>query len=412
MSVYTSSRFASAAASGTDWRDTARKVLEDLESIRSDGQAFNFGFLYVSDHLAEDAQSILNLFKSVLNVDHWVGGVGIGLCGVGESYIDVPAISALIGCFDPDHFCMIPPLSADGTTNMKELTPWLKSNEAMLTFVHGDPMADQDPALTLGLLEDLCGGFVAGGLTSSRRTHAQFSDECYNGSLCGAVFSSRVPVASTLSQGCNIISDLHTITRADGHSIMEIDCKRAVSVFENDIRIMTIKATGLDPDTIKVDEEALHDKSQIPEDFHAIFSGEVHAALPISQSDQGDYLVRNIIGLDADRGTLTIAQHVHAGDRIIFVHRDHESVYRDLKTRLETLRARVTLENGGRFEPKAAIFISCVARAFNQFEHAQTNEMVLIREIIGNVPLAGFYAGGEISKARLYGYTGILTLFL
>ena len=95
----------------------------------------------------------------------------------------------------------------------------------------------------------------------------------------------------------------------------------------------------------------------------------------------------------------------------MFVHRDHNSVYEDLSKNLVELRKRVQKDTGV-FEPKGALYISCVARAFNEFEGDHKNELELIRDVIGDVPLTGFYAGGEISKARLYGYTGILTLFL
>jgi small ligand-binding sensory domain FIST len=37
--------------------------------------------------------------------------------------------------------------------------------------------------------------------------------------------------------------------------------------------------------------------------------------------------------------------------------------------------------------------------------------MKLVQELLGEVPLAGFYANGEISHNRLYAYTGVLTLF-
>jgi small ligand-binding sensory domain FIST len=411
MSLFTTSRFASAHAAGTDWRDTSKNVLEKLESVRTDGHAFNFGWLYVSDHLAEDALSILNLFKSVLNIEHWVGGIGIGICGSGESLIDVPAVSAMIGRFESDEFCMIPPVEDDGSMDMRIIGPWLKQNEPMLMFVHGDPMAEQDPADTIKKLEEHCSGFISGGLTSSRRTHAQFCDDLFDGSVCGAVFSQNVKVASTLSQGCNPIGKVHTITKADGHTIFEIDSKRALDVFENDIRALAIKTTGKDPDTVVMDDAALLEKSRIPEEFQSLFKGEVHAALPISESDQNDYLVRNIIGLDADKGSIVVAQHVNKGERILFVHRAHDSVYQDLSASLLALRKRVQLENGV-FEPKGAVYISCVARAFNQFEGSLANELALISDIIGEIPLTGFYAGGEICKGRLYGYTGILTLFL
>jgi small ligand-binding sensory domain FIST len=36
----------------------------------------------------------------------------------------------------------------------------------------------------------------------------------------------------------------------------------------------------------------------------------------------------------------------------------------------------------------------------------------MIHETLGEFPLVGFFANGEIFNQRLYGYTGVLTLFL
>jgi len=411
MSLFSSPSFSSAAASGTDWRDTAKNVLEKLEGLRGAPHDYNLGFLYISDHLADDAASILALFKSVLGIEHWVGGVSLALCGNGESFIDVPAISVLVGQFDPADFHVFSGAGLETNETEEALKPWLTAHDPLLVFVHGDPMADQDPALSLKKIEQMTNGFVLGGLTSSRHAHLQFADHIERNAVSGVLFSQNVPVATMLSQGCTPISPVHTITRCHEHTIFELDSQKAAPVFEDAIRRMVIQKTDRDPNTIIVEAEAATDPSLLPDDFQFLMKGEVHAAFPISESDQNDYLVRNIVGLDPDEGALTVSEYVAKGDRILFVHRDHDSVYQDLSARLLALRARVTHDTG-RFAPKAALYVSCVARAFNQFEGAQDNELALIREIIGDVPLAGFYAGGEICKARLYGYTGILTLFL
>jgi len=153
-----------------------------------------------------------------------------------------------------------------------------------------------------------------------------------------------------------------------------------------------------------------------------LFKGEIHAAFPISNSDQDDYLVRNLIGIDPDTGYIGVAQPMMTGDQIMFVHRDNETLCADLSAKLVALRKRV-MRDTGEFKPKAAIYVSCVARAFDglmsgtpELIHddgsSNISEMALVRDVIGDVPLTGFYAGGEISNARLYGYTGVLTLFL
>jgi len=87
------------------------------------------------------------------------------------------------------------------------------------------------------------------------------------------------------------------------------------------------------------------------------------------------------------------------------VRRDKSAAMDDL----ERMVADVTNRASG--EPKAALYYSCVARGPNLFG-ANSEEMKTIQAALGDdVPLVGFYANGEISNNRLYGYTGVLTLF-
>ena len=60
--------------------------------------------------------------------------------------------------------------------------------------------------------------------------------------------------------------------------------------------------------------------------------------------------------------------------------------------------------------PRGGIYYSCLGRGANLFG-PNSQELKLISQELGDVPLVGFYANGEISHNRLYGYTGVLTLF-
>jgi small ligand-binding sensory domain FIST len=163
--------------------------------------------------------------------------------------------------------------------------------------------------------------------------------------------------------------------------------------------------TGQDPNT------PLSQKN-IPPEFQALFRGDVHVAFPVTGSDTGDFLVRNIVGIDPDDGYMAVNHRMKHGDSMMFVRRDDQTVTADLSHTLVSLRKRVQAETG-LFAPKGAVYISCVARALTEFSPGiRGGEMALVREIIGDIPLAGFYAGGEISAGRLYGYTGVLILFL
>lgn len=412
MSLFTSSQFASAAASGTDWRDTSKNILEKLEAVRTDGDRFNFGFLYISDHLADDATSILNLFRSVMKIENWIGSIGMGVMGCGQAYVDQPAISALIGRFPEDSFCIFPKVREDSDIRedaQKPVKDWLARHDPMLVYVHGDPLAEEDPAETLAALERTTGGFLVGGLTSSRAGHMQIAGSVCGNTISGAFFSGGVPVATTVSQGCSPIGAYHKISKADQNMIEELDGGNAVDVFQQDLKKIALRKMGEPDSAAALTVEDMRGRN--PEDYKTLFKGQVYAAFPVFQSDQNDYLVRHILGLDPAEGTISVSQPVFAGDRIMFVERDEESVARDLSASLLDLRRRVEKSHGA-FEPKGALYVSCITRGFSDFRHHRDYEMDLIREIIGSVPLAGFYAGGEISNARIYGCAGVLTLFL
>lgn len=406
MSLFTSTDFASACAAGTDWRDTSKNVLEKLDGIRTQGDNFNFGFLYISDHLAEDAGSILTLFKSVLKIDHWVGSVGMGVLGCGQSFVDQPAISAMIGRFDPNSFCVFP---AQGD-NQNAVAQWLEETLPVLGIVHGDPMSDQDPQQVLQELGNSTNSFLIGGLSSSRKAHYQIANELYENSISGAFFSDSLNVSTALSQGCHPIAEGHTITKTDQNVILELDNKPALDVLQDDLRKHYAETHGVALDSMTLNMNDLETSDHVPEEFKALFQGNIHVAFPFCQSDQNDYMVRSLTGVFADERSISVAEDVEVGMQVLFSERDSKSVVTDLSQALIALQKRVTAERGS-FSPKGALYISCVARGFSQDPKTEENEIDLIYDLFGPLPMVGFYAGGEISNARLYGFTGVIALF-
>ncbi|MDH5721755.1 MAG: FIST C-terminal domain-containing protein [Alphaproteobacteria bacterium] len=412
MTSIKSSHFCSSSASGKDWRDTSKNVLDNLDEARKDDSPYNFGFIYISDHLADDAVSIINLFKSVTNIENWIGSIGMGVIGGNQAYTDKPAISVMVGNFPEGSFCVFPKTGDLGENiPQDEVNTWLDNNAPLLTFVHGDPLSQQDPIQTLQNLANLTGGFLVGGMTSSRSEHYQIANTICENTITGAFFSDKIEVATTVSQGCRPISDFHTITKSDGNIILEIDGKKPFTVLQKVLREEAAKKLGKDPEHITTDF-APPDKDEftINEASMGMSRGQIHVGLSLSNSDIKDYLTRNIIGIDAQEGSISISEDVSNGELLIFSERNNETIFNDLEAKLTTLKKRIT-EGKGKFKPKGAIYISCIARGFQTEPNDAVNEIDIIRKIIGPLPLCGFYAGGEISNARLYGYTGILTLF-
>jgi small ligand-binding sensory domain FIST len=133
--------------------------------------------------------------------------------------------------------------------------------------------------------------------------------------------------------------------------------------------------------------------------------GYIFAGLPIAGSDTGDYLVRNLVGVDPQNGLVAIGDMVEQGGRVMFCRRDANTAKEDLLRMLEAIRKALP------GPPRGGIYVSCLGRGRNLFGE-DSEELKLIVTALGDFPLVGFYANGEISQDRLYGYTGVLTLFI
>jgi small ligand-binding sensory domain FIST len=89
----------------------------------------------------------------------------------------------------------------------------------------------------------------------------------------------------------------------------------------------------------------------------------------------------------------------------MFCKRDTKTAHEDMKRMLESIR------KGMYARPRGGVYYSCMGRGASLFG-PNSEELKLIREALGEFPLVGFFCNGEISHNRLYGYTGVLTLFV
>jgi len=366
-----------AAAEGeTTWSATVKACLDALEDWP---EGANLGFLYATDELAGDLGSILTFLRERSGIPHWCGTVGLGIVASGREIYDRPALSILVGSFGEDSFRVFevggdgPPRATDSHGD------WIASRHPILGVVHGDPRNG-------GLVENIeqvaadTSAFLVGGLTAARDAMPQVADRVSEGGLSGVLFASDQLVVAGLTQGCTPIGDYRKITSAEGTVIKELDGRPAVEVLCEDIGELLAR------------------------DLRRI-GGYIFAAFPIPGSDTADFLVRNLLAIDQGQGWIEVAQEVATGDSVRFCRRDHDSAQRDLQRMLDDVTGRA----GG--VPKAALYHACIARGRNLFG-PDSEELQQIQRSLGEVPLTGFFANGEISNNRLYAYTGVLTLLL
>ena len=114
--------------------------------------------------------------------------------------------------------------------------------------------------------------------------------------------------------------------------------------------------------------------------------------------------MRNILGVDPQNNLVAVGEYVEPGDEVLFCRRDQQTAEEDLLQMLSAIGAHLNAPIRG------GVYYSCLGRGQHMFG-APNRELELIRDALGDFPLVGFFANGEISHNRLYGYTGVLTLF-
>ena len=373
MTTADTTGFAVAQATGDDWMRLAQACVEALAPANG-----TLGFLYVTDRLANRLPSILTYLREHLGIDDWVGSVGMGVCATGREYFDKPAVVAMTARLPVGSWRIFPPIGGAAAVHDGSMGARFEGLDPGLAVVHADPRNTQVPAI----IEPFAARharYVVGGLTSSRAAHSQIAGSVAEGGVSGVVFDAAVPVAVGLSQGCRPIGPQHRIGKAAGNIIEELDDEPALTVLLREI--------DADPKDLA---EALRN---------------IHVALPVPGSDTGDYVVRNLIGIDPKNGPIAIGDEAKNGASLMFVRRDPVSAAADLGRMLDGLKRRTTRP------PRAGLYFSCIARGPNLFA-GDNIEPAMIRDRLGDFPLAGFFCNGEISHNRLYGYTGVLALFL
>jgi len=102
---------------------------------------------------------------------------------------------------------------------------------------------------------------------------------------------------------------------------------------------------------------------------------------------------------------LVIGDTIENGRQLLFCRRDGASAVKDMQRMLADIKSGISGVARG------AVYFSCLGRGESLFG-ADSAELKMISRELGNIPLVGFFANGEISHNRLYGYTGVLTVFL
>jgi small ligand-binding sensory domain FIST len=380
--------FAFGHATHPQWGMAAALVLAQLRALlaRPDHAGSpNLGLLYITDHYAEQAQDIVDYLSAELpQVLDWAGTVGVGIASNNVEYFDEPALAVMLCELPADQyrvFSGVAPLGASGS-----------GFAAHTALVHADPGEPELAELIAELAQRTRSGYLFGGLAASRGQVVQFAQSgrghmrgqgaagsVFAGGFSGVAFGPEVALISRVTQGCQPIAPERTITACDGHVVIELDGQPALEVLLAEVGEGKRRTGPFGADT----------------------------------------LVRHIIGLDPARHAVAVAQATEPGMRLSFCERHAAAARSDLVRICAEIREEIESTESPlvQLAPVAAsqriagaIYVSCSGRGGPHFG-GPSAELQIVRRALGDVPLVGFFAAGEIAGNSLYGYTGVLTVF-
>lgn len=401
-------RFPHAHATHPDWRTALSLVLAQLDGLRRQPEhdiVPTLGWVYLSDHLAPHAEDLLAGLQQWEPGVHWVGCVGVGVMGTGTEYFDEPGLSVMLADLPRESFRIFSgrqPLPAGWAAHAAQ--------------VHADGSTPDIAELLGELAGRTASGYLFGGLAAARNRCVHIADGVFEGGLSGVAFLPSVPILSRVTQGCQPIGPVRHVTAVERNVIATLDDAPALDCLLGDL--------GLDGQP---------PRQALPR-LQATLVGlsDAGASLMGRGGQFGtDTRVRHLIGIDPQGRGIAIADQPEAGMQLAFCTRHVEAARRDLVRVCTEIReelepefpplgrpalaalqgaADVASPAPSRREMAGAIYVSCSGRGGPHFG-GPSAELQLVRHALGDVPLVGFFAGGEIAHHHLYGYTGVLTVF-
>ena len=351
--------------------------------------------IFFSPHFEGDLQVVVDIVRKNLDPKVLLGCMGAGVIGGTQEIEDHPGL-VLWGLSNPTMevapFHLTPKkdgeeIVIEGWPNMLEKP---KGHRTFLLFA--DPFSTPIDQL-FALLDhhdpgsSAIGGIAGGGMKEGE-SRLVLNDHILESGVVGVVFKGDMEIRTVVSQGCQPIGERYVVTKVDRNVIQELGGIPPLERLEN-----TLKALGES------------ERQQAANGLQVGIAMDEHRA----EFGQGDFLIRGLLGADRQSGYLAIADFVQEGQTIQFHIRDAEAAGADLN---ELLSKEV--QESSNASPKGALLFSCCGRG-HQFFQTPHHDVGALQQHLGPMPIAGFFAGGEIGpvggKNFLHGYTASMALF-
>ncbi|MFZ3083560.1 FIST signal transduction protein [Rhodoferax ferrireducens] len=416
-------------ATHPQWQMAAELTLAQVRAqmaLHGYASSPTLALLYITDHYALQAQEILDHLSAELpEITDWAGTVGVGIAANNAEYFDEPALALML--------CELP---TDQYRVFSGVAPLGLGFEAHTALIHADASTPDLGELIEEMALRTDSGYLFGGLASSRSKTVQFAvggdgnisgqgaaRGVFSGGLSGVAFGAGINLVSRVTQGCLPVARTHQVTKADKHVVLTLDDEPALDVMLRDLHISLEQPQ----EALAVVRATLVGLARAQTARRGLAGSDAPAVRQTGHFGN-DVVVRHIIGLDPGQRGVAVAEPVEPGMELVFCQRNAQAAKADLirvcaeireelepeELPLEAVAALHASEAEAAPHPArgiaGAIYVSCAGRGGPHFG-APSAELQIIRRALGDVPLVGFFAGGEIARNHLYGYTGVLTVF-
>jgi small ligand-binding sensory domain FIST len=350
---------------------------------------------FVSSVWQDDYEQVPDELLALLPCKTFIGCSGGGVIGAGREAEFEPAVSLTAAhlpgvTLRPFHVVEPDLPDMDAAPLQWEELMGVKPSDDPHFMLLADPFSFNVKNLVMGLDYAFPRAVKVGGLASDAQRPAGnalfLNGECHRTGLVGVSLCGQLRVRTVVAQGCRPIGQPMVITRCEKNLILELDHRSPLEVLGDVIESLGPR-----------DRALLRD---------SLFMGLV---MDPSKRDfrQGDFLIRNLVGLDAAKGVLAVGALVRHGQTVQFHLRDRETSSEDLQHVLERY-----LESSSK--PAGALLFSCLGRGRHLYGEPD-HDSRMFRSLVGSVPLGGFFCNGEIGPVggatHVHGYTSCFGLF-
>ncbi len=385
--------FAASHSRATNLSDAIRSVTEEIRAALGKAEP-DFSFLFVSHAHAEGFGQLASRICEATGTKVLIGCTGETVIGGSEEIEQGPILSAwsaLLPGVAVEPFSVRFERTADGivTSGLPALPADGPPVRAVFMLADGSSSAphtvlDHFDVESPGI--PVLGGMASGGRRAGENRLFHNSHELKHGAV-GLVVRGGPCIRSVVSQGCRPIGKNYVVTRAEDNVIHALGGAPPMQ------RLRELFDTLSDHDADLV-REGLQ-LGLVMNEYKETF-------------ERGDFLISNVVGADPESGSIAIATPVRVGQTVRFHLRDAEAADEDLQSLLDADRSANTSR------PQAALLFSCNGRGTRLFPTPHHDASVL-QKINGPIPLAGFFAQGELGpiggRNYLHGFTASVALF-